>query len=457
METIQESIKAHFFGRKSILQDLVQGVLAPSQPLDFSLVGPKMIGKSRLLKYLASPEGPLKNPDLDHWRPEQFRDGENIFVGHYDCDWPDAKEHLTRFICNRMRLQLQEENEIKLNWNLVERATSPGQQIGQIVRQLNQQRIRVVLLLDNFDHVLLSNTITEDMINELRPLTNELGLVVAKEYPLHDLNLTLASSPLFNVMHQHFIGLLEPSFAREWVDKYSERLPFTPDVKEVLLELAGGHPFLLARINDIVVEMQPFVSENQQINEQHLPLIRLRLAEHGRPLFDTIWRKLQQKKGKAALPLVKQLINNPITMGQVPLEQISELNWLINQAIVIYNHNSYYLFSPLLQSYLVDILELEPSQAATVLSPKQDTAHYQNFISSLPPKEADLLRYFQAHNNQVIGFDQLLADVWDQPDASPRRVQEAIRRLRNSLNKEQPPIGTIENERGVGYRYVPAG
>ena len=143
-------------------------------------------------------------------------------------------------------------------------------------------------------------------------------------------------------------------------------------------------------------------------------------------------------------------------MGQVPLEQISELNWLINQAIVIYNHNSYYLFSPLLQNYLVDILELKPEQATSTRPKKLDTAQYITFITSLSPKEAELLRYFQEHPNQVIGFEQLLADVWDQPDASPRRVQEAIRRLRNSLNKQHPPIGAIENERGVGYRYVPA-
>ena len=64
-----EPINARFFGRESIIQDLVQGVLAPNQPLDYSLVGPKMIGKSRLLRHLASPDGPLKSPALAHQRP----------------------------------------------------------------------------------------------------------------------------------------------------------------------------------------------------------------------------------------------------------------------------------------------------------------------------------------------------------------------------------------------------
>ena len=64
-----ESIKAVFFGRIAILQDLVHGVLAPSQPLDYSLVGPKMIGKSRMLKFLANDNGPLKGDTYQDWRP----------------------------------------------------------------------------------------------------------------------------------------------------------------------------------------------------------------------------------------------------------------------------------------------------------------------------------------------------------------------------------------------------
>jgi DNA-binding response OmpR family regulator len=47
--------------------------------------------------------------------------------------------------------------------------------------------------------------------------------------------------------------------------------------------------------------------------------------------------------------------------------------------------------------------------------------------------------------------------VWKRPDASPRRVQEAIRRLRLQLEEASPPVGSIENERGQGYRFVPAG
>jgi DNA-binding response OmpR family regulator len=70
--------------------------------------------------------------------------------------------------------------------------------------------------------------------------------------------------------------------------------------------------------------------------------------------------------------------------------------------------------------------------------------------------EGILLRYFQSHPDELLSPEQLLAEVWKRPDASPRRVQEAIRRLRLELEAASPPVGSIENERGQGYRFLPA-
>ncbi len=46
--------KDQFFGRERLLREIVTGVLAPSQPASFSLVGSKLVGKSKLLGHLAS-------------------------------------------------------------------------------------------------------------------------------------------------------------------------------------------------------------------------------------------------------------------------------------------------------------------------------------------------------------------------------------------------------------------
>ena len=274
---------------------------------------------------------------------------------------------------------------------------------------------------------------------------------MATEQPLHDLNPTLAASPLFNVMHQHFVGLLEPAATDEWLNNYSSRHALSGDLQQKLRWFSGGHPFLLARINDIFTELGPFLTNEQEIGSQHWPLIELRLSEHGRPLFENIWRRLHAEPSQVGLPLVKRLANGPIPIGALPPIQTSGLNWLINQAVVRIAANQYTIFSPLFAKFFLE--QLEPNQPSdlplTVATP--------TMLNGLAPKEAELLQYFQQNCNVTVSFDELLAEIWSRPDASPRRVQEAVRRLRNQLKKEKPPLGVIKSERGVGYRFVPHG
>lgn len=444
-----KAVKTRFFGRIAILQDLVHGVLAPSQPLDYSLVGPKMIGKSRMLKFLADDDGPLKGDDYRAWRPAAFKDGQNVLVGHFDCMWPEALAHLTHFLSDQLKQQIQQVSGLKMNWPSIERASSPGLQIGLMVQQLEREEIRLVLLLDNFDSVLRSNSITPDIINELRPLTNVLGLIVATEQPLHDINPVLAASPLFNVMHQHFVGLLEPGIARDWLTAYHDRLAMSAELQDNLLRLTGGHPYLLARVNDVITELGPIAADQSEIGSQHLPLIELRLAEHGRPLFENIWRRLHTLPGESALPVVNRLMQGPLPIGALPAAQTATLNWLINQAIVRLSQNQAAIFSPLFARFFQEQIEPQPptETALPIINPV--------ILNSLAPKEAQLLHYFQHNYNVPVSFDELLTEIWEQPDASPRRVQEAVRRLRLQLKKQKPPLGVIKSERGVGYRFVP--
>ena len=82
------------------------------------------------------------------------------------------------------------------------------------------------------------------------------------------------------------------------------------------------------------------------------------------------------------------------------------------------------------------------TQAAT--SSASSTVHGVD-LDQFTKIEASLLRYFQAHQLETVSTEQLLAEVWKRPDATNRRVQEAIRRLRLHLEAANPPIGAIEN------------
>ncbi len=447
----------NFFGRERQLREIVQGVLA-QQPASFSVVGAKYVGKTRLLHYLASEEGPLLNEEMAAWRSPRFQDETRIIVVLIDCDWPEVQQDLLGYMAECLRQRVEEER-IGLDWNAVDGQTSKGRRIWQIARQLSQQGYRLVLVMDNFDRVFEQQLIQQDTSDELRPLTMEMALVVATQQPLHDLDRDLAASPLFNVMTQIFMGLVDIHAARAWIDAYAERYPGILDMTDLFLELSGAHPFLLDRIGDIMSEVTQFLSPEQSFDAAHSELVRLRLAEHGRLLFATQWRKLQASPERIAAAAVQamlaRLLVGPLKATDVQRDYFAALNWLINQAVVAFSSHGYALYSPLFGEFLAeqigDTVPVEDAMISAVeLTP--DLPIYQELTKT----EVALLRYFQSHSGKIVSPEQLLADVWQRPDASPRRVQEAIRRLRLQLEEAEPPVGVIENERGRGYRFMPA-
>lgn len=452
-----ESLKNCFFGRDRLLREICQGVLA-AQPASFSLVGSKLLGKSQILNHLAAADGPLCSPDLADWRPPAFQDGGRVIVSKIDCDAREAQEDLLNFLYQRLLQQLRQEARLPLDWRVVESQPSVSRQIWQIARQINEMSYRLVVLFDNFDSVFQRQLISMDAMDELRPLTLELALVVATEQPLHDLDRELAASPLFNVMTQLFINLLEPEAARAWLEAYAKSYPVVGQMVDELLSITGQHPYLLHRIGDILIEIGQMVPLSQATAEEILPLVRLRLAEHGRLLFVTLWRKLQQPPARVSSETVQQLINQlleqPLPMNKIGRENFAAANWLINQAVVSYSPAGYSLFSPLFAEFLASRMQSrEPAPAEpTPVVRKVESDIYQR----LTKIEAALLHYFEEHSNTVISPEELLTKVWRRPNATTRRVQEAIRRLRLQLEELSPPIGTIENDRGRGYRFVPA-
>jgi hypothetical protein len=200
------------------------------------------------------------------------------------------------------------------------------------------------------------------------------------------------------------------------------------------------------------------------LGPEHLPLIRLRLAEHGRLLFVTLWRNLQNAPAridpKILMGLLERLVAHDLPFDQVAREHIPTLNWLINQAMVICDTRGYALFSPLFTEFLANRLEAVTAQAtmpgpSPARLPARLAMPDAPIYEELTKTEGALLRYFQMHPHEVVSPEDLLLAVWKRPDASARRVQEAIRRLRLQLEEASPPVGAIENERGQGYRFVP--
>lgn len=457
-----QSIKHRFFDRKILLQQIVQGVLAPV-PGDFAIIAPKFSGRSRIMEHLASDQGPLLNVEDQQGRPLRFRDGNRVIVCLLDCNWPAAQTNLLQYITDHLIAHLQkEENSIPIDWKSVESQTAYGRKLWNLANQIENMEYRLVLLLNNFDSVLSEGRLSQQELDDFRPLTRKLALVIGIRQPLIDLDKTLAASPLFNVMIQVFMGLLEPDAAEEWIASYCKVFPALDVNKERLLELTGQHPFLLTKVGDILAEIQRMKPESQQIGQEDFNFIELRLGEHGLLLFESLRQILASPPSRVSITAVRHLLERLTSESSLTtdlsLEQSAALNWLINQAVVRYTSFGYRFFSPLFEQYLKTHFSFLPYKIneqdnfldTTVISSDQ-------IRSSQPtPQEASLLNYFQSHPNEVIASEELLINVWQLPaNTSERRVQEAIRRLRIYLASQEPTIGSVKNVRGEGYVYVP--
>jgi hypothetical protein len=380
-----------------------------------------------------------------------------------DCDRCQAYEPS---LCVAATIMEQLHNSTKLSpdpgWP--DKPPTDEAQLWGLIRHLQQNGYRLILLLDNLDRLLASAAQPASLYELLHRVSAEATLVVTAEQPLYDIHSTLSEVTRLSSLSHLFLGLIEPEAATQWLSIYQRQFPALVEISEPLLEFSGRHPFLLHKLGDSLTEVQAMLSPTQTLRPDQLPLIRLRLAEHGRPLFAALWQNFQHPPPLIAAPvvlsLVEQLLEAPLTPAQLRREQLPALNWLINQATIAYRETDgefgYHLFSPLFADFLADrratvLAAIEPSRTL-----ERTADHDLAFYEQLTKVEATLLRYFQRHSQALISTDQLLAEVWKRPQASNRRVQEAIRRLRLQLEQQTPPIGEIKNERGRGYRFVPA-
>ena len=74
---------------------------------------------------------------------------------------------------------------------------------------------------------------------------------------------------------------------------------------------------------------------------------------------------------------------------------------------------------------------------------------------SLTTQEMQLLRYFIAHQGDVLPRHQILEDVWDQnADVTTRTIDNFVLRLRKLIEPDPARPRYILSVRGTGYRFI---
>jgi uncharacterized membrane protein (Fun14 family) len=219
-----------FIGRRAELQRIFAGleVAHTGQMQSFSVVGPRRIGKSSLLFYVAQRYARY----LHDAAPYRF-----AYI-----ELQDAHCHTLTGLLDGILKQLGAGQLVGNAPPLVE--------FQDAILALKARDILPVVCLDEFEELIHHrDQFTFDFYESWRFLMNQhaLAFITASKVPLIDLAQTLGyTSPFFNIFTHLTLGEFTDAEARELIARGAAcDRPFTPTEQNELLLLAGKHPYKL--------------------------------------------------------------------------------------------------------------------------------------------------------------------------------------------------------------------
>lgn len=266
-----------FFGRTLLLRRFYEAVYNRQS---VSLLGPRHIGKSSFLWCAALPEMQARFPyDLSR----------HIFV------FLDLREYLQK-TCEDFFHHVSKElilQSAKVGLSL--QAESEGEdEFSSVLDQIAEQGFFPVLLLDGFDKVTRNEHFGPEFFWFLRAQAS-MGLVsyiTASMKSLYEVcHPNIVGSPFFNIFYIYVLDALTPEEARALITIPSELavLPFTDAEVELILKLAGRHPFFIQRACHVLYEEK--LLHGDEVDEQHLKNLTYRDLH---PRFQSIWEELSE-------------------------------------------------------------------------------------------------------------------------------------------------------------------
>jgi hypothetical protein len=268
-----------FFGRTNLLRRFYETL---SNRQSISLIGPRQIGKSSLLRCACLP-GIQALFDFDLSR--------HIFVPL------DLREYLYKTSDDFFHNVSQEivlQSHRLLDFAL--RSWSSGDdEFSNILDQIEEHEFFPVLLLDSFDTITLNDHFGPEFLSFLRAhaTAGKVSYVTASIAPLNEVcHRGIVGSPFFNIFYPYALDVLAREDALELIRVPAEKvgMPFAKAEEEWVLKYAGRHPFFIQRLCFVLFE-EKLESNDSEIDEQHIKKLAYKdLLPH----FQDTWERLTE-------------------------------------------------------------------------------------------------------------------------------------------------------------------
>ncbi|HLZ60353.1 MAG TPA: ATP-binding protein [Ktedonosporobacter sp.] len=312
-----------FYGRARLLRSLFATIVNRQS---ISLVGPRGIGKSSVLRHIVVPavQG-QSGHDFSRYvlvlidlRDYLNKSSETFFEA--------VSRHIAAQCQGRVQLQIQER--------------SADEEFQQILEQITEQGFHTVLLMDGFDSITRNKKFDPEFFSFLRACATagRVSYVTASRAPLYEVcHHAIKESPFFNIFSTRYLEPLTRDEARDLVMIPSERAGygFSETEMQWVLEMAGRHPFFIQRVCHILFEeksawdderapAEDTTDREDTINPQGVTCgprslrdVQRMVHAELRPHFEHMWERLDEKEQQHLKDSVRGV-------GQSKMPELSE-------------------------------------------------------------------------------------------------------------------------------------
>ncbi len=311
-----------FTGRTGNLNEIA-AFLRGNQSI--SIVGPRKVGKTSLLYHLMRRETRAALNLADQY----------LFV-YLDCEvlGEGSHEEIYGNFAAEMEATL-EINQLEVDPFIQKAVEAPGRiAFERAVRRLNQQGLRVVLILDEFERLSTNPSLNVNFFNALRSAAGryELAFITASARPLIQLTYSgksqeILSSPFFNIFALMSLGLFSQTEANEAIRRPAIRTgkPLSEAAAAHIYEQVGGHP--------LGIQVAGFHAFDQG---DDLEEITLRTARELSPHYQYYWHNLSLPEQHTLID-----INGAITRAPTDTTLRGILRDLVQRCLLVAEKDAY--------------------------------------------------------------------------------------------------------------------
>ncbi|NEQ82229.1 MAG: ATP-binding protein [Moorea sp. SIO2I5] len=276
-----------FVGRRSEIMAAFDQIYQRS---NLAIWGGPAMGKTSFLEFLASPQV---------WQ-HYGQDPSKAVIVLLSCEsiQPFTAGRFWQEVFSLLQEELDGEPEIQQKIEkLLKQGKATTREMRQVLRKLGKRHKFLLLLVDDYDGALRENQDynhgqMETFLTECRSIAYHskerryLSMIVASLRRLNELgpDLNPNSSPWYNhYLFQSLKPLTDPD-----IDQLMAGIPMTPTLRELIREIAGGHPALLQIAGFLLYR------ELKTGNVPDAHAFARDFESTTRPIFETIWKRCKK-------------------------------------------------------------------------------------------------------------------------------------------------------------------